>query len=99
MDKISVRISGQGGQGVLLCGLVLGRAAVIYGKMHASLSEKYGPEARGGYSCAELVLSGTAVTCPHGHPPAVLLALSQRGYERSLPDLTRPGLLLYVSER
>ena len=52
-----VLISGFGGQGIVLAGSILGKAAAIYDQRHATLTQSYGPEARGGSCSAQIVIS------------------------------------------
>ena len=57
MKKYELRLSGSGGQGLILAGIILGEAASIYGGKQATQSQSYGPEARGGASRSEVIIS------------------------------------------
>src|SRR4030067_523155 len=75
-----IRIAGFGGQGVALAGMVLGKALTIYEDMEAVMTQAYGPEARGGASSANVVLSDQPIAYPFVQAADVLVALSQEAY-------------------
>ena len=64
MGKISVRLSGFGGQGVVLAGVILGRAASLYSGLNATQSQSYGVESRGGYCRSEVIISDKPIDYP-----------------------------------
>ena len=95
MDRKEIRIAGFGGQGVVLSGNILGKAASIYSEGFAALTQSYGPESRGGSCRAEVVLSDTPIDYPYVVSPQVQIILSQEaysGYGRNPP----PGTLVIV---
>ena len=69
------RLSGTGGQGLILAGIILAEAALLDGKL-AIQSQSYGPEARGGASKSEVIISDEAIHFPKVTKPGVLLAMS-----------------------
>ena len=77
-----IRIVGFGGQGVGLAGFILGKAITLYDGKQAVMTQSYGPEARGGASSANIVLSDEAIDYPFAQEPDILVALSQEGYDR-----------------
>lgn len=77
--RVEFRLSGSGGQGLLLAGIVLAEAAIIEGK-NAVQTQSYGPEARGGSSKAEVVISDDDIDYPKAIDPDFLLALTQEAY-------------------
>jgi 2-oxoglutarate ferredoxin oxidoreductase subunit gamma len=77
-----IRISGFGGQGVVLSGEIIGKAASIYDKGFATLTQSYGPEARGGSCTAEVVISDQPVGYPYVANPEVIIILAQEAYHR-----------------
>lgn len=91
-----VRLSGSGGQGMLLAGIILAEAAILAGK-NAVQSQSYGPEARGGASRSEVVISSADIDYPKVSQPEVFMALTQEAYQKYRHDL-RPGALLVVDE-
>jgi 2-oxoglutarate ferredoxin oxidoreductase subunit gamma len=77
--RVEFRLSGSGGQGLLLAGIVLAEAAIIEGK-NAVQTQSYGPEARGGSSKAEVVVSDEDIDYPKATDPDYLLALTTDAY-------------------
>jgi len=94
MALTEIRLSGFGGQGVILAGVILGRAAALYEKKNATLTESYGPEARGGACSADLIISDNPILYPKVEKPSILVALSQEAYEKYEPDLGEGGVLI-----
>lgn len=96
--KTEIRIAGFGGQGVVLAGVVLGRAAVLYDKKKAVQTQSYGAEARGGGARSEVIISEEAINYPKVMRPDILVAMSQQALGKYLKDLKPGGLLLIDSE-
>jgi 2-oxoglutarate ferredoxin oxidoreductase subunit gamma len=94
MSLIEARIGGFGGQGVILSATILGRAVSLHANGYATMTQNYGPEARGGAASAALVLSDQPVTYPYLTQPDILVALSQEAYSRFTPELKQDGILL-----
>jgi len=84
--RTEIRISGFGGQGVVLAGYVLGKALSLYEGMEAVMTQSYGPEARGGASSANVVVSDRPIAYPFVQNPDILIALSQEAYTRFRPQ-------------
>lgn len=98
MDKrIEVRLAGEGGQGMILAGIILAEAAAIYDGKQATQTQSYGPEARGGASRSEVVISDGEIDHPEVLAPDVVVALSQEAYKKFAKSV-RPGGLLIVDE-
>jgi len=94
MQLTEIRIAGFGGQGVILSALVLGKAASIYQNAYATMTQNFGPEARGGACSAQLIVSGTPVLYPYAAHPDVLVVMSQEAYNKFVPDLKDGGTLI-----
>jgi len=94
MQLTEIRIAGFGGQGVILSALVLGKAASIYQNAYATMTQNFGPEARGGACSAQLIVSGTPVLYPYVPHPDVLVVMSQEAYSKFVPDLKDGGMLI-----
>ena len=94
MRLTEIRIAGFGGQGVILAATVIGKAASIYQGAYATMTQNFGPEARGGYSSAAVVLSGEPIAYPYVTQPDVLVVLSQEAYTRFVPELKPGGTLI-----
>jgi 2-oxoglutarate ferredoxin oxidoreductase subunit gamma len=92
-----MRIAGFGGQGVILAATIVGRAAALHENGYATMTQNFGPEARGGAASAALVLSNEPVLYPYLTQPDVLVVMSQEAYTRFTPEL-KPGGLLLVEE-
>jgi len=93
--RIEFRLSGSGGQGLLLAGIVLAEAAIEDGK-NAVQTQSYGPEARGGSSKAEVVLADGDIDYPKATNPDYLLALTTAAYKSYAPSMKK-GLVIIDS--
>lgn len=87
-------IAGFGGQGVVLGGTILGKALVLYDDYEAVLTQVYGPEARGGASSANLVISDETIDYPFVQHPDVLVILSQEAYSKFRPEAAQDATIL-----
>ena len=92
--RCEVRLAGYGGQGIVLAGLLLGKAASLYDGKEAVFTQSYGPEARGGASSADVVIADAPVDYPLVTRPDCLVVMFQEAYERYRPDLAEDGLLV-----
>jgi 2-oxoglutarate ferredoxin oxidoreductase subunit gamma len=90
--RVEFRLSGSGGQGLLLAGIVLAEAAILEGK-NAVQTQSYGPEARGGASKAEVVVSDEEIDYPKAVDPDYLLALTAESYRNYGPAMGK-GLII-----
>ncbi|MEO0079509.1 MAG: 2-oxoacid:acceptor oxidoreductase family protein [candidate division WOR-3 bacterium] len=91
---MEIRVSGFGGQGIIMIGMVLGKAAALYDNKHATLTQSFGPEARGGACSAQLVISETKVLYPYLTAPDILVAMSQEAYHKFESTLKEDGFLI-----
>ena len=89
-----IRISGFGGQGIVLAGYVLGKAIALYDGCNAVMTQSYGPEARGGASSANIVISDEPIDFPFVQLPDVLVALSQEAYTKFRQSAKQNALIL-----
>ena len=89
-----IRIAGFGGQGVILAAHVIGRAVALYQNGYATMTQNYGPEARGGAASAALVLSDEPVLFPYVTKVEILVVMSQEAYARFTPEMKSDGVLL-----
>jgi 2-oxoglutarate ferredoxin oxidoreductase subunit gamma len=94
MSTTEVRVAGFGGQGVILSAMVIGKAACVYESGYATLTQNFGPEARGSACSAQLILSDKPVLYPYVTRPDILVVMSQDAYRRFAPDLKPGGMLL-----
>jgi 2-oxoglutarate ferredoxin oxidoreductase subunit gamma len=98
MGRIEIRLAGFGGQGIVLAGLLLARAAVLYDGKKAVHSQSYGAEARGGACKSEVVISEGRIDYPLVTMPDALLAMSQQAFDKYSRDLKPGGTLLVDSD-
>lgn len=89
-----IRIAGFGGQGVILAAAVIGRAAAIFQGAYAAMTQSFGPEARGGSSSAQVILSTEPILYPYVTQPDVLVVMSQEAFTRFVPQLKPGGILI-----
>jgi 2-oxoglutarate ferredoxin oxidoreductase subunit beta len=94
---VGVRLSGSGGQGLILAGVIYGKAASIYDGKNAVQTQSYGPEARGGASKSDIVLSAEPIDYPLAEKLDVLLCLNQESCDKYFPDLKKDGVLIVDS--
>lgn len=91
---MQVRLSGFGGQGIILAGLLLGEAGVIEGKYIAG-SDSYGAQARGSGCMSEIIFSNGPIDYPHLITADLLVAMSQEAYHTYYKDVKEQGLIFY----
>lgn len=96
--RYEVRLSGAGGQGLILAGVILAEAAAIYDGKNALQSQSYGPEARGGASKSEVIISDEEIDYPKATQLDALLALTQEACNKYYADLKEDGFLLIDSD-
>lgn len=92
-DKIEIRLSGSGGQGLILAGIILADAAIENG-FNAIQSQSYGPEARGGASKSEVIISKDKINYPKVLKNDLLLCLTQKAYDKYIDSLDKFGILI-----
>jgi 2-oxoglutarate ferredoxin oxidoreductase subunit gamma len=93
MASTEIRLSGSGGQGLLLCGIVLAEAAILDG-LNAVQTQSYGPEARGGASKSEVIISDSGIFYPKVRRPDIFLALTQEAYDKYVGSLKENGIII-----
>lgn len=98
VSKNEIKVGGLGGQGVILSALILGKAASIYDNKFATMTQSFGPEARGSSCSAQLIISNAAITYPYLKMPDVLVVMSQDAYTRFIPELSPNGILITEEE-
>lgn len=91
-----IRLSGSGGQGLILGGIILAEAAILDGK-NAIQSQSYGPEARGGASKAEIIISDDEIDYPKVEQADLLLSLTQISCDKYIDTLKKDGILVVDS--
>jgi len=97
MARYEIRLSGSGGQGLVFAGIVLAEAAGIHDGKYVCQTQSYGPEARGGASKAEVVISDREIDYPKAIKPDLLLAMNQKACDAYFFDLKPAGMLIVDS--
>ncbi len=97
-DRYEIRLSGSGGQGIILGGVILAEAASIYDEKHAAQTQAYGPASRGGASKAEVIISESEIDYPKAMNIDLLLALTAEACEKYHKEIRSGGILLVDSE-
>ena len=95
MSRTEIRITGFGGQGVVLSGYIIGRACAIHAAKHATMIQSFGPEARGSACSATLAVSDTRVLYPYIRRPDIFVVMSAEGYGNYRDELKDEGTLIY----
>jgi len=93
-----LRIAGFGGQGVIMCAQVIGRAASIVENGYATMTQNFGPEARGGACSAQLILSPTPILYPYVVKPDIMVLMSQEAFVKFHGDIKPGGTLIVEQE-
>jgi 2-oxoglutarate ferredoxin oxidoreductase subunit gamma len=97
MSATEIKFAGLGGQGVILAGIIIGRAASIYENKYATLTQSFGPEARGSACSAQVILSNEKILYPYVTRPEILMALSQEAFNKFLPE-ARDNAIVIIEE-
>lgn len=90
-----VLITGFGGQGIVLAGDILGKAASLYDQKHATMTQNYGPEARGGACSSQVIISPEEILFPCVESPEILVCMSQEAYSKNIKSLRQGGTLIW----
>lgn len=90
-----IRFGGFGGQGIVTMGIILARAAALHDDLQATQTQSYGPEARGGASRSEVIISDQAIYYPKLQRPEIFVCMSQQALDKYIKDLR--GMLIYDS--
>jgi 2-oxoglutarate ferredoxin oxidoreductase subunit gamma len=98
MSRTEIRITGFGGQGVVLSGHIIGRACAVNAGQHATMIQSFGPEARGSACSTTLAVSDTEVLYPYIHRPDIFVVMSAEGYDKYRDELADKGTLIYEKD-
>jgi 2-oxoglutarate ferredoxin oxidoreductase subunit gamma len=94
MQLTEIRVAGFGGQGVIMAAIVIGKAASIYEGGYATMTQNFGPEARGGACSAQVITSDEPVLYPYVTRPDILVVMSQEAYVKFAPEVKDKGTLI-----
>ena len=98
MERCRLIFSGSGGQGVITAAIILAESAVLHDNLNAVQSQSYGPEARGGATRTDIIISDKKINYPKVIQPNVMVCLTQEAYNKFYP-IIRPGGLLITDTR
>lgn len=93
-NRYDIRLSGSGGQGIILMGIILAEAIGMYDGKYVAQTQSYGPEARGGSSKAEVVVSDEDIDYPKALKLDLLVAMNQKACDDYYMDLKPDGILI-----
>lgn len=89
-----IRFSGFGGQGIIRCGLITGKALSLFEGKQATMNQSFGPEARGSACSSQLLVDEERVLYPYITRPEILISMSQEAYDKYEPELREDGILI-----
>ena len=98
MAKTQIRVGGLGGQGVILCASIIGKAASIFEGKHSTLIQAFGPEARGSACSAQVTVSSDLIGYPYVKQADILVLMSQDAFNQFAPTLRPRGMILFEEE-
>jgi 2-oxoglutarate ferredoxin oxidoreductase subunit gamma len=98
MAVIELKIGGFGGQGVILSGQVIGKAAALFDSKYSAMTQAFGPEARGSACSAQVLVSDGPILYPYVRKPDVLVVMSQEAFDKYSPEIDPNGMLVYESD-
>jgi len=93
-----IKIGGFGGQGVILTGIIIGRAASIYDGKYATMTQAFGPEARGSACSSQVIVADEPILYPYVISPDVLIVMSQEAFAKFSPGMADDAVLLYEED-
>lgn len=93
-----VFFTGFGGQGIIMAGDILGKAATLFDFKHATMTQNYGPEARGGSCSSQVIISTEEILFPYIEEPEILVCMSQEGYSKNIKSLRPDGILIWETD-
>jgi 2-oxoglutarate ferredoxin oxidoreductase subunit gamma len=96
--RYEIRLAGEGGQGMILAGVILAEAAAVYDGLNAVQTQSYGPEARGGASRSEVVIAQGDIDYPEVTQADLLLCMSQEACDRYYDQVKDEGLIVVDSD-
>jgi len=89
-----IRISGFGGQGIIRCGYIVGKTASLFDDKFATLTQSFGPEARGSACSAQVLVDKAPIRYPYVTVPDTVVSMSQEAYDKFGSDITDDGTLI-----
>ncbi|MCK9462942.1 MAG: 2-oxoacid:acceptor oxidoreductase family protein [Proteobacteria bacterium] len=98
MSKHDIRICGLGGQGVIMAGMIIGKAASIFEDRFATLVQSFGPEARGSECSAQVMVADEEIAFPYVRRSDIFVAMSQSAYDKFVEEMKEGAMLVHEGE-
>jgi len=98
MATTEIKLGGFGGQGVILAGIIVGKAAALFDKKEATLTQAFGPEARGSSCSAQVVVSDSSILYPYVTHPDIMVLMNQDAFARFSPEVKHGGTIIVEEE-
>lgn len=98
MAKTEIKVGGFGGQGIILTGYIIGKAASIFDNKNATMTQAFGPEARGSACSSQVIVSDDTIRYPYVKVPQVMVIMSQEAFTKFSPQLDPKGMILIEEE-
>ena len=98
MSKTDIKIGGFGGQGIILTGYIVGKAASIFDNKFATMTQSFGPEARGSACSSQLIVSEDLIRYPYVKKPRIMVIMSQEAFSKFSPQIDPNGVMLIEEE-
>ena len=93
-----IKVGGFGGQGVILTGIIIGRAASIFDNQYGTMTQAFGPEARGSACSSQVIVSDEPILYPYVTAPDILVVMSQEAFAKFSPEVADDAMLLYEED-
>lgn len=93
-DRYEFRLAGEGGQGMILAGVILAEAAAVHDNLNAIQTQSYGPEARGGASRSEVIVARGEIDYPKVIQADCLLCMSQEACDKFYTQVKEDGWIV-----
>lgn len=98
MAKTEIKVGGFGGQGIILTGYIIGKAAAVYDNKNATMTQAFGPEARGSACSSQVIVSNDVIRYPYVKTPQIMVIMSQEAFTKFSPQLDPNGIMLIEEE-
>ncbi len=94
MAVTEIKIGGFGGQGVILAGIIIGKAAALFDDQESTMTQAFGPEARGSACSAQVVVSPEQILYPYVTQPDILVVMNQDAFKQYASAINPAGTLV-----
>jgi 2-oxoglutarate ferredoxin oxidoreductase subunit gamma len=98
MAKTEIKVGGFGGQGIILTGYIIGKAAAIFDNKNATMTQAFGPEARGSACSSQVIVADEIIRYPYVKRPQIMVIMSQEAFTKFSPQIDPKGMILIEEE-